>query len=73
MHFIEPEESEGLSMLLASIEPPEVAPAPTTVWISSMKRIASGSASMAAMTALRRSSNWPRNLVPASSAPMSSA
>ena len=67
-----PEASAGLSRLLASIEPPEVAPAPTMVWISSMKRIASSCAASAFKTALSRSSNWPRNLVPASSAPMSS-
>ena len=32
----------GFSKFEASIEPPEVAPAPITVWISSMKRIAPG-------------------------------
>jgi hypothetical protein len=37
-----PEASAGLSRFDASIEPPMVAPAPTMVWISSMKRIASG-------------------------------
>jgi len=35
-----PDASAGLSRLDASIEPPEVAPAPITVWISSMNRIA---------------------------------
>ncbi len=33
--------SAGLSRLEASIAPPDVAPAPITVWISSMNRIAS--------------------------------
>ena len=37
-----PDASAGLSMFDASIEPPVVAPAPTMVWISSMKRIAFG-------------------------------
>jgi hypothetical protein len=64
--------SAGLSRLDASIEPPLVAPAPTMVWISSMKRIALGCSLRALSTAFRRSSNCPRNLVPASSAPMSS-
>jgi hypothetical protein len=40
-----PDASAGLSRLDASIEPPEVAPAPTMVWISSMKRIAWGASS----------------------------
>ena len=65
--------SAGLRMFDASIEPPLVAPAPTMVWISSMNRIAPGFCLSALITALRRSSNSPRNLVPASSAPMSSA
>ena len=37
-----PEARAGLSRFDASIEPPEVAPAPITVWISSMNRIAPG-------------------------------
>ena len=37
-----PVASAGLSMFEASIEPPWVAPAPTMVWISSMKRMAPG-------------------------------
>ena len=37
-----PEASTGFRMFDASSEPPLVAPAPTTVWISSMKRIAPG-------------------------------
>ncbi len=37
-----PDCSAGFSRLEASIAPPEVAPAPITVWISSMNRIAPG-------------------------------
>jgi hypothetical protein len=37
-----PDAKAGLSRLDASMAPPEVAPAPITVWISSMKRIAPG-------------------------------
>ena len=42
MQRIAPEESAGFSRFDASIAPPEVAPAPITVWISSMNRIAFG-------------------------------
>mmetsp|Transcript_5799 Transcript_5799/g.14878 ORF Transcript_5799/g.14878 Transcript_5799/m.14878 type:complete len:266 (-) Transcript_5799:385-1182(-) len=66
-----PRLSCGLSRLLASIAPP-VAPAPTTVWISSMNRIMFPSApSTSFITALRRSSNSPRYLAPATREPMS--
>ena len=64
--------SAGLSMLLASIVPPEVAPAPTIVWISSTNKIAFGCASRFFTTAFKRSSKSPRKRVPASNAPMSS-
>ena len=65
--------SAGLSMLDASIEP-SAAPAPTSVCISSMKRMTSPSAlSMSFRTALSLSSNSPRYLEPATIAPMSSA
>jgi len=67
-----PEASTGLRMLEASMLPPVVAPAPTMVWISSMKRMDEGCFCSALSTAFSRSSNWPRNLVPASKAPMSS-
>ena len=40
--------------------PPEVAPAPITVWISSMKSTASGWSSISDITALSRSSKSPR-------------
>src|SRR5215475_4868781 len=65
------EASAGLSRLEASIAPPEVAPAPITVWISSMNMIAPGYASSSLITCLRRSSKSPRYRVPASSVPMS--
>ena len=40
MQRISPEARTGLRMLEASMQPLLVAPAPTMVWISSMKRIA---------------------------------
>ena len=53
---------------------PSAAPAPTTVCSSSMKRTTWPSESLISLsTALRRSSNSPRNLAPAMSAPRSSA
>ena len=55
-----PDASDGLRMLDASIEPPLVAPAPTTVWISSMNRMAPGVASSSEMTFFSRSSKSPR-------------
>ena len=67
-----PDCSAGFSRFEASIAPPLVAPAPITVWISSMKRIAFGCASSSFITAFSRSSKSPRYRVPASSAPMSS-
>ncbi len=42
MQRMVPPASAGLSRLEASIAPPEVAPAPITVWISSMNMIAPG-------------------------------
>ena len=49
-----------------------VAPAPTTVWISSMKRMIFPLESVTSlMTAFSRSSNSPRYLAPAMSEPMS--
>ena len=68
-----PRASIGLSMLLASIAP-SAAPAPTTVCSSSMNRMTCPAASVISFsTALSRSSNSPRYLAPATSAPMSSA
>ena len=42
MHFSAPLDSAGFSRLDASSVPPEAAPAPISVWISSMNRIALG-------------------------------
>ncbi len=68
-----PRASIGLSMLDASSEP-SAAPAPTTVWSSSMKSTMRPSAvTISWSTAFRRSSNSPRYLAPAMSEPMSSA
>ena len=68
-----PRASMGLSMLEASIEP-SAAPAPTTVCSSSMKRTTSPSDSVTSLrTAFSRSSNSPRYLAPAISAPRSRA
>ena len=64
--------SAGLIRLEASITPPDAAPAPITVWISSMKRIAPGCFFTSARTAFRRFSKSPRYLVPATREPMSS-
>mmetsp|Transcript_30824 Transcript_30824/g.100096 ORF Transcript_30824/g.100096 Transcript_30824/m.100096 type:complete len:202 (+) Transcript_30824:875-1480(+) len=68
-----PRASAGLSKLEASIAPPPPdAPAPTTVWISSMNRMMLPAAvSTSSMTAFKRSSNSPRYLAPAISRPMS--
>ncbi len=52
--------------------PPEAAPAPMTVWISSMNRMAPGCFFTSASTAFSRFSKSPRYLVPATSEPMSS-
>ena len=68
-----PRASIGLSRLAASTAP-SAAPAPTIVCSSSMNRITWPSDSWISLrTALRRSSNSPRYLEPASRAPMSSA
>ena len=68
-----PRASAGLSMLPASIAPSAL-PAPTMVCSSSMNRMTWPSCLERSLsTALSRSSNSPRNLAPAISAPMSSA
>ncbi len=73
MQCSSPRASIGFNRLLASMAP-SAAPAPTTVCNSSMNRITSPWASCTDLsTALRRSSNSPRYLAPAMSAPMSSA
>ena len=73
MHRSWPRARAGLSRLPASIAP-SPAPAPTTVWTSSMKSTTSPIDSCTSFsTAFRRSSNSPRNLAPAIRAPMSRA
>jgi hypothetical protein len=73
MHRSSPRASIGLSMLAASWAP-SAAPAPTSVCSSSMNRMIVPSAALiSASTALSRSSNSPRYLAPATSAPRSSA
>src|SRR5574340_1597438 len=67
-----PDESAGFSRLEASSVPPDAAPAPISVWISSMNRIALGLSESCFSTPLSRCSKSPRYLVPASNAPMSS-
>ena len=62
----------GFRILAASMAP-SLLPAPTKVWISSMKRIISPCACVTSlMTLLSRSSNSPLYFAPATSAPMSS-
>ncbi len=70
---ISPRASAGFRIFAASIAP-SVAPAPTKVWISSINKIISPSESVTSLTtAFNRSSNSPRNLVPATKAPISKA
>ena len=64
--------SAGFNKFEASIAPPEVAPAPITVCISSINNTASGCSSNSVITDFRRSSKSPRYLVPANKDPMSS-
>ena len=63
----------GLIKFEASMTPPDAAPAPMTVWISSMKRIAPGRFLSPATTPFKRFSKSPRYFVPAINEPMSSA
>ena len=64
--------SAGFRMFAASIAP-SLAPAPTRVWISSMKSTISPSAETTSLTTpFNRSSNSPLYFAPAISAPMSS-
>ncbi len=68
-----PRASAGFSRFDASIAP-SAFPAPTSVCISSMKRMTSPAASVTSVRmALSRSSNSPRYFAPAITAPMSSA
>ena len=57
MQRIAPDDRAGFNRLDASIAPPEVAPAPITVWISSMNRMAWGNFSSSLTTDFSRSSN----------------
>ena len=70
MHWSSPRDSGGLRMFAASIAP-SAAPAPTSVWSSSMNRTASFVLRSSSMIFLSRSSNSPRYFVPATSDPMS--
>ena len=73
MHRSSPRANAGLSMFEASTAP-SAAPAPTMVWSSSIKRTTCPSAcSTSARTAFSLSSNSPRYLLPAMSAPKSRA
>ena len=66
-----PRASAGLRMFEASIAP-DVRPAPTSVWISSMNKMISPSLSTTSFTTpFRRSSNSPWYLAPAIRAPIS--
>ena len=66
-----PRASAGLRMLEASMAP-ELRPAPTRVWISSMNRMISPALSTTSLTTpLRRSSNSPWYFAPAMRAPIS--
>ena len=71
MVWISPRESAGFSMLEASMAP-SAAPAPMRVCSSSRKRTTFSDCRISFITALSRSSNWPRYLVPATRAPRSS-
>ncbi len=72
MQCSSPRASAGFSRLEASIAPSAL-PAPTRVCISSMNRMIPPSAAVVSeSTAFSRSSNSPRYLAPAISAPMSS-
>ena len=64
MHWSSPRLRAGLMMLEASMAP-SADPAPTMVWSSSMKRMMFLFLRISSMTALIRSSNWPRYFVPA--------
>src|SRR6266850_2302706 len=71
MVWISPRDKAGLSMFDASIAP-SAAPAPIRVWSSSRNRTTFSDWRISFITAFSRSSNWPRYLVPATSAPRSS-
>ena len=64
IHWISPRARAGLRTFEASIAP-SAPPAPTSVWSSSIKRMVFLARRTSFMTALIRSSNWPRYFVPA--------
>ena len=66
-----PRANAGLKIFDASSEP-VAPPAPTMVWISSIKRMTSWFFSSSAIIAFILSSNWPRYFVPATKAAKSS-
>ena len=66
-----PDVSKGFNKLLASITPPEAAPAPTIVCTSSINRIALSRFCNSDSSPLNRFSKSPRYLVPANKAPRS--
>ena len=71
MHCISPRLRAGLMMFEASIVP-SAEPAPTMVCNSSMNKMMFLERRISSMTALMRSSNWPRYLVPATMSARSS-
>ena len=72
MQVTSPRESAGFRMFAASRDP-SAEPAPMSTWSSSMKAMISGFSLSSFRIALRRSSNWPRYLVPATTSDRSSA
>ena len=70
IHCNSPRAKAGLRMLAASIAP-SAAPAPMRVWTSSMTKMTFPAERISSMIFLRRSSNSPRYLVPATSRPTS--
>src|SRR5579875_1948880 len=72
MHWISPRERAGFKMFAASREP-SADPAPTSVCNSSMKMMAFCASINSFIMVLRRSSNCPRYLVPATISERSSA
>ena len=71
MHCSSPRLRAGLMMFEASIVP-SAEPAPTMVCNSSMNRMTFFERRISSMTALMRSSNWPRYFVPATMSARSS-
>ncbi len=70
MHWSSPRAKAGFRIFAASIAP-SAAPAPIRVWTSSITRMTFPALRISSMIFLRRSSNSPRYLVPATSNPIS--